>query len=149
MTFELYPADRKAEAHELFLDWWMQEYFYSEESRSFAQRDDTDLDEIVSQGLVVGVDLKAAMAGRVATEVLRLRQEMTGLTPQELSLRERLIRATAQARDRTLTPGEHVECEVAFALFCASEYELTEADWDAEDAAVAARLREGGDDVSS
>jgi hypothetical protein len=137
-AFELYPVDRASEAHELFLDWWMTAYFYSEESRSFAGLGDVELGAVVEAGGQASHDLKAVMAGRVAAEVLRLRREMSDLTPQQLSLREESLRRSARANGGRMSPGVHVECEVAFELLRATGHEMTDADYDAEEVALAA-----------
>ncbi len=137
-AFQLYPEDRKDEAHELFLD-----YFYAEEWSSFADRPDEVLHEIELQGSSTGASLKDVMAGRVAAEVGRLRREMSGLTPQALSLRERRLRRSVEGRRISTSLGTIVECEVAFALRCASGYDMTDADYDAEEAALAADVALG------
>lgn len=139
-NFELYPPDRLDEAHALFLDWWLRDYFCSEEVESYALLGEDALREIAEEGALSGASLKDLMAGRVAAEVLRLRAELGHLSPPELHLRARVLALSAARDRREMTPSEYVEHEVAWGLILRSEYELTDAERDA----VETRLRELG-----
>src|ERR1700679_1157823 len=64
-AFELYPKDRRDEAHDIFVDWWMQDYFHAEEWRPFTDRTDEVLIEIRDHGASNEASLRDVMSGRV------------------------------------------------------------------------------------